>query len=70
MYSIYADEYLIYDSRMQDYVAMDPKLTLKRSRTADIHAAVHKSKHKPHYEAQEQVKGIPGFHSHIPRQDY
>ena len=36
MYSIYADEYLIYDSRMQDYVAMDPKLTLKANEAGQL----------------------------------
>ena len=42
----------------------------KRSRTANIHAAVHKSQHKPHYKAKEPDKGLQGFHSHISWQDY
>ena len=36
MYSIYSDGYLIYDSRMQDYVAMDPKLTLKANEAGQL----------------------------------
>ena len=36
MYSIYSDSYLIYDSGIQDYVAMDPKLTLKANEAGQL----------------------------------
>lgn len=36
MYSIYSDSYLIYDSGIQDHVAMDPKLTLKANEAGQL----------------------------------